>query len=31
VNIIRLKSASGVVSEADLIDINQQLVAMNQP
>ena len=29
VNIIRLKSASGVVSEADLLDINQQLVAMN--
>jgi outer membrane protein len=29
VNIIRLKSASGVVSEADLIDINQQLVALN--
>ena len=30
VNIIRLKSASGVVSEADLIDINQQLVALKQ-
>jgi outer membrane protein len=29
VNIIRLKSASGVVSEADLLDINQQLVAIN--
>ncbi|OYY48706.1 MAG: type I secretion protein TolC [Methylophilaceae bacterium 17-44-8] len=28
VNIIRLKSATGVVSEADLADINQQLVAM---
>jgi outer membrane protein len=28
VNIIRLKSASGVVSEADLADINQQLVAL---
>ena len=26
VNIIRLKSASGLVAEADLIDINQQLV-----
>lgn len=31
VNIIRLKSASGVVSESDLIDINQQLIAMKQP
>ncbi len=29
VNIIRLKSATGVISEADLADINQQLVAMN--
>jgi outer membrane protein len=26
VNIIRLKAASGVVSESDLADINQQLV-----
>ena len=26
VNIIRLKAASGVVSETDLADINQQLV-----
>ncbi len=26
VNIIRLKSASGVLAEADLVDINQQLV-----
>lgn len=29
VNIIRLKSASGVVAEADLADINQQLVLTN--
>lgn len=27
VNIIRLKSASGLVAEADLVDINQQLIA----
>lgn len=31
VNIIRLKSASGVVSESDLMDINQQLIALKQP
>ena len=30
VNIIRLKSASGLVSEADLQEINQQLVAAAQ-
>jgi outer membrane protein len=30
VNIIRLKTASGVVTEADLADINQQL-ALNKP
>jgi outer membrane protein len=30
VNIIRLKSASGLVSEADLQEINQQLVAVAQ-
>ena len=29
VNIIRLKAASGVVAEADLLDINQQLVLTN--
>jgi len=29
VNIIRLKAASGVVAEADLLDINQQLVLSN--
>jgi len=29
VNIIRLKSASGLVAEADLVDINQQLVTQN--
>ena len=29
VNIIRLKSASGLVAEADLLEINQQLVAHN--
>ena len=29
VNIIRLKSASGVISEADLADINLQLVALS--
>jgi outer membrane protein len=29
VSIIRLKSASGVVAEADLADINQQLVLSN--
>ena len=29
VNIIRLKAASGVVAEADLTDINQQLVINN--
>ncbi|NOU41842.1 MAG: TolC family outer membrane protein [Methylotenera sp.] len=29
VNIIRLKSAAGVVAEADLADINQQLVLLN--
>lgn len=29
VNIIRLKSAAGVVAEADLADINQQLVVLN--
>jgi outer membrane protein len=29
VNIIRLKAASGVVAEADLVDINQQLVLNN--
>lgn len=29
VNIIRLKSASGVISEGDLADINQQLVTLN--
>lgn len=29
VNIIRLKSAAGVVAEADLADINQQLVLVN--
>jgi outer membrane protein len=26
VNIIRLKAVSGVLAEADLVDINQQLV-----
>ena len=31
VNIIRLKSASGVVAEPDLADINQQLVLNNAP
>lgn len=29
VNIIRLKSASGLVSETDLVEINQQLIAHN--
>lgn len=29
VNIIRLKSASGLLAEADLVDINQQLIAHN--
>jgi outer membrane protein len=27
VNIVRLKSASGLVAEADLVEINQQLIA----
>jgi len=26
VNIIRLKAATGVIAESDLVDINQQLV-----
>ena len=30
VNIIRLKAAAGIVSEADLLDINEQLVLANQ-
>ncbi|MEK9824985.1 MAG: TolC family protein, partial [Methylotenera sp.] len=29
VNIIRLKASSGLVAEADLLDINQQLVSIN--
>lgn len=31
VNIIRLKSSAGVVAEADLVDINQQLVLVSAP
>jgi hypothetical protein len=31
VNIIRLKTASGVVAEVDLADINQQLVLTSMP
>jgi outer membrane protein len=29
VNIIRLKASAGLVSEADLVEINQQLIALN--
>jgi outer membrane protein len=29
VNIIRLKASAGLLSEADLIEINQQLMASN--